>query len=234
VTEPDDTGSGGPDPGELPRQEALSGTRGKVPSCTGWAGENGKEVKEVLFIIGGIWAVFLCWLFVPAFIRGGPKPGRISHRYIRHSLLLFVLVIAVFFLAENTDPGILLERFAPDTVAVGLAGIALTVSGLGFSAYARLHLGRNWSSMVMIRKGHRLIRTGPYRFVRNPMYTGMLMAFTGLILALGIVAALAALVILIVSLWMKIAAEEEILREEFGEEYEQYRRSVKALIPGIL
>lgn len=191
-------------------------------------------MKEVLLIIAGIWAVFMGWLFIPAFLRGRPKPGRISRTYVQRSLLLFALVIAVFFLGETTRPGILLERFAPDTLVVGLIGIVLTILGLGFSAYARIHLGRNWSSMVMIQEGHQLIRTGPYRFVRNPMYTGMLTAFIGLVLAIGIVAALAALVILILSLWLKIAAEEEILREEFGEEYEQYRQSVKALIPGIL
>jgi protein-S-isoprenylcysteine O-methyltransferase Ste14 len=66
------------------------------------------------------------------------------------------------------------------------------------------------------------------------MYTGMLTAFLGLVLAVGIVAALAALVILILSIGMKIAAEEELLREEFGEEYEQYLRDVKAIIPFIL
>jgi|WetSurMetagenome_2_1015567.scaffolds.fasta_scaffold01620_12 protein-S-isoprenylcysteine O-methyltransferase Ste14 len=190
-------------------------------------------MQEFLWIIAGIWAIFMGWLFIPGLIRGGPKPGRISKTYIQRSLLLFVLVLAVFIMAASVDPGVLSERFAPDTIVTGLIGVTLTAAGLGFSGYARLHLGRNWSSMVMIKEGHQLIRTGPYRFVRNPMYTGMLTAFIGLVVAIGTVTALAALVILLISLWMKIAAEEELLMKKFGEEYERYRRNTWALIPGI-
>jgi protein-S-isoprenylcysteine O-methyltransferase Ste14 len=63
------------------------------------------------------------------------------------------------------------------------------------------------------------------------MFSGMLTAFTGL--AIVILAALAALVVLLVSLWIKIASEEERLRERSGNEYRRYRQDVKALIPGI-
>ena len=124
-------------------------------------------------------------------------------------------------------------RFIPDTTAAGLVGIALTVIGLGFSVWARSHLGKNWSSIVMIKEEHRLIRTGPYRFVRNPMYTGMLTAYIGVVIALGILAALFAFVMVIGAIWIKISAEEELLLEQFGEEYDQYRRDVKAIIPFI-
>jgi protein-S-isoprenylcysteine O-methyltransferase Ste14 len=210
----------------------------KAPNGTGQGRHRarGKEgtVKEFLWIIAGMWIVFMGWLFIPALVRGGARPQKISPTYVRRSLLVFAIVIVVFIAAGREDPEIFLVRFLPDTILTGLAGVILTVLGLGFSAYARLHLGRNWSSMVMIKEGHQLIKTGPYSIVRNPMYTGLLTAYCGLVIALGILAALAALVIVITAIWMKIKAEEELLEEQFGWEYNQYRRDVKALIPWLL
>ena len=86
----------------------------------------------------------------------------------------------------------------------------------------------------MIKTGHQLIRTGPYRFVRNPMYTGILIAFLGAVIAIGELLALFALAIGIVSIWVKIKAEEELLLEKFGEEYVHYKQEVKAIIPFVL
>ena len=182
-----------------------------------------------------MWAVFMGWLFIPSLLRGGPKPQKVSQTYVRRSFLVFAIVIVVFIVAGQIDPEIFLVRFLPDNGLTGIAAVVLTLSGLCFSAYARIHLGRNWSSMVMIQEGHRLIRTGPYRYVRNPMYTGLFTAYTGVVVALGIVAALAAFVIITGAIWIKIKAEEELLKEQFEEEYEQYRSDVPArIIPGIV
>ena len=191
-------------------------------------------MKEFLWIIAGIWAVFLGWLFIPAFVRGMPKPEKVSGSYMRRSLVFFVVILVFFVLWARADPGLFLTRFVPDSLAAGGAGVALTLAGLAFSAYARGYLGKNWSSMVMIKEGHQLIRTGPYRYVRNPMYSGMVVAYLGLVIALGIVAILAALVIFFAALWIKITAEQELLEEKFGDEYRQYRRHVKAIIPFVL
>ena len=76
-----------------------------------------------------------------------------------------------------------------------ITGIILTIAGLGFSAWARRHLGRYWSSMVMVKVGHQLIRTGPYRIVRNPIYTGIFVAFLGAAVAIGELLAFAALLL---------------------------------------
>jgi protein-S-isoprenylcysteine O-methyltransferase Ste14 len=119
-------------------------------------------------------------------------------------------------------------------VLSGLAGIILTTAGLGFATWARIHLGKFWSSMVMVKAGHHLIRTGPYRIVRNPMYTGMLAALVGAAIAIGLLMAFIALGIIVIGIWLKIKAEEEILEEKFGDEYLQFKREVKALIPSIL
>ena len=63
-----------------------------------------------------------------------------------------------------------------DSSLMGICGVTLTAMGFAYAIWARVHLGRYWSGMITIKEGHRLIRTGPYRFVRHPIYTGILMA----------------------------------------------------------
>jgi len=187
-----------------------------------------------LQIIAGIWIVFMILFFAPA-LRDGIPVERRSSRYIRWSFMVALAVIVLAIVLATYVPDALVLRVIPASPPAGMAGIVLTLAGLGFSAWARYHLGRYWSSMVMIKVGHRLIRTGPYRFVRNPIYTGLIVAFAGAAIAIGELLAFVALVIGIVSVWVKIRAEEEILLEKFGEEYLQYKRDVRAaIIPWVL
>ena len=138
------------------------------------------------------------------------------------------------FLLGTFESEVLVLRIVPDSPLAGVTGILLTIAGLSFSWWARHHLGKYWSSMVEVKVGHRLIRTGPYGFVRNPMYAGILVAFPGAAIAIGEVLAFVVFLIGFVSVWVKIKAEERILTEKFGEEYLHYKREVKALIPFVL
>jgi protein-S-isoprenylcysteine O-methyltransferase Ste14 len=190
-------------------------------------------MQEFLWIIAAIWLAFLAWLFIPALVSRD-TPQRYSNRYIGWVFIVAAPAIVIFTQLGRIYPGFLVSRFVPDTALVGVLSIFLSVLGLGFSAWSRHHLGRNWSSLVRIRQGHQLITTGPYRIVRNPMYAGMVLALSGAALAIGEMFVIPAFIIGIVSIWMKIKAEEDLLEEQFGGEYEQYRREVKALIMGIL
>ena len=187
-----------------------------------------------LQIIAGIWIVFMAVLFIPAF-RQGPPVERWSSRYCRWSFVVALLAAVIVIVLATYEPDALVIRVVPDSPLAGMTGIVLTIAGLGFSAWARSHLGRYWSSMVMVKVGHRLIRTGPYRIVRNPMYTGILVAFVGAAIAIGELLAFVALVIGCASIWVKIKAEEEILAEKFSGEYLQYKQDVRAaIIPYIV
>ena len=185
-------------------------------------------------VIAGIWIIFIAWLFIPALIRGGLPAERKSTMYFWQTFAVTAVAIIAITLLALTDPAVLRFTLVPESILSGVAGIILAIAGLGFSAYSRIHLGKYWSSMVMIKTGHQLVRTGPYRFVRDPMYTGMIVALFGAAIASGMVLAFIVFVLIVLVIGIKIRAEEELLAAKFGEEYEQYRREVKALIPWIL
>lgn len=110
-------------------------------------------------------------------------------------------------------------------------GATVMLMGLGFAVWARIHLGRYWSGAITLKEGHRLIRSGPYRFVRNPIYTGILTGVAGTAIALGKVCGLVSLAILYAVYSWKIHREQRLLAGEFGGEYADYCRAVPALVP---
>lgn len=119
----------------------------------------------------------------------------------------------------------------PQTAFTFWTGAAVMLAGLIFAVWARIHLGRFWSGAITLKEGHRLIRSGPYQFVRNPIYTGILTGVAGTAIALGQVCGLVALAILFIVYSWKIHREERLLAGEFGEEYAAYCRTVPALVP---
>jgi protein-S-isoprenylcysteine O-methyltransferase Ste14 len=112
-------------------------------------------------------------------------------------------------------------------------GLTALPAGLGFSVWARLHLGTNWSVSVTLKEGHELVRSGPYGLVRHPIYTGCLLALAGAVLIGAQWRGLAGLLLIFGSLAYKVRVEENWLSGHFGGDYAQYRRDVAALIPGL-
>jgi protein-S-isoprenylcysteine O-methyltransferase Ste14 len=110
-------------------------------------------------------------------------------------------------------------------------GLALVIAGLLFAIWARVHLGGNWSGTVTIKQGHELIRSGPYAYVRHPIYTGLLAALLGTTAASGTVHAAVGLAIIAVALVRKLRIEEAFMREIFPDAYQRYSAEVPALIP---
>lgn len=114
------------------------------------------------------------------------------------------------------------------------AGAAITAAGLLFTVWARVHLGRNWSGVVTLKQDHELVTSGPYRLVRHPVYTGLLLAFAGTALARDEWRGLIAVVIMLAALWRKLRLEEKWLTQQFGEIYTHYKQRVAALIPFVI
>lgn len=145
------------------------------------------------------------------------------------------LVVASLLLVVRLDwmQG-LNHRFVPLSYALFWVGWGIACSGLVFTLWARRHLGANWSGTVTIKSGHELITTGPYAFVRHPIYTGLLLGFAGSALAIGEWRGILALVIVTVALWRKLRVEERQMQQQFGDAYRAYQRRVSALIPFLL
>lgn len=123
------------------------------------------------------------------------------------------------------------ERLWPRSLTAYWIGVALLAAGLGLSVWARVHLGRNWSGSVTVKEGHELIRSGPYRYVRHPIYTGLLAAVLGSALASGTLRALLGLLIITGALLRKLRVEERFMRETFPGDYQRYSEQTPALIP---
>jgi protein-S-isoprenylcysteine O-methyltransferase Ste14 len=149
----------------------------------------------------------------------------------------WVPLIIAFVLLGSGDwfqGSILKERFAPKEPWIKWLGFALAASGVFLACWSRHILGRNWSSVVQIKQNHDLIDSGPYRHVRHPIYTGLLLAFIGTALKVGDWRGLVAVAIVLVSFWRKLRMEERWLAEQFGPAYVAYMRRTKALVPGVV
>ena len=177
------------------------------------------------------WGFMIFWLGAGLFTSRAVKRQSVPSR-----LVTLVLGAIPFFLlfTGRLRLGLLAERLYPDGRVFALAGLAVTFAGIGLAVWARFILGRNWSAMVTIKQDHRLIRTGPYSVVRHPIYSGLLLALSGTALVVGEVRGFAAVAFAFVAWLIKSRAEERFLREEFGQEYEDYRRQTYAFVPYIL
>ena len=183
------------------------------------------------YLFPALWWLWGAYWYVSSFFASAPKRVQNPAARLFHQLEI-VLVIALLAF-PGLGYGWLGSRIVPRTEATFLFGALLLVLGLGFAVWARRHLGQYWSGHVTLKPGHRLIRTGPYALVRHPIYTGILLALLGTAIAVDEVRGVVAILIATESFVRKLRIEERWLTEEFGTEYEGYRREVKALIPGV-
>jgi protein-S-isoprenylcysteine O-methyltransferase Ste14 len=152
----------------------------------------------------------------------------------RLSHIVPLTIAALLFGDPRMRVGFLGERFLPLSEWLFWLGAFLTAGGLLFTVWARVHLGRNWSGSVTIKQGHELVTSGPYSLVRHPIYTGLLVAFLGSALALGVWGGLVAFALGAGALWRKLRVEERWMRQQFGEAYRAYSQRVAALVPFVL
>jgi protein-S-isoprenylcysteine O-methyltransferase Ste14 len=145
-----------------------------------------------------------------------------------------VLQSISFVLAWN-PPRLRWWPFAPSRageVALAAVIVILAYASCWLSLRAVQTLGKQWTFAARVIKGHELITEGPYRIVRNPIYLGMF----GLVVATCLVysrwwSGLTAVVLFLAGNHIRIRAEEKLLRETFGDQFEEYTRRVPALLP---
>jgi protein-S-isoprenylcysteine O-methyltransferase Ste14 len=180
-------------------------------------------------LILGLWLLWCVYWFA-ASVRS--KPTVQQERLGSSALHKVPLLLAIaLFLPRTSAMGWLGARFLPRSEALFWLGALIVAVGLGWSVLARVYLGGNWSSSVTVKQGHELIRTGPYRWTRHPIYTGLIAAFAGSAIALGEWRGLLALALMVVAFMRKSAVEERFMMAQFPAAYPRYRAEVPALLP---
>ena len=149
-----------------------------------------------------------------------------------HEVLLniaYVLLLLPAILPMATPVAQL--RFLPASPVWAGLGLVLQAVFFGLAIWARRSLGRNWSGRIEIKVEHQLVRSGPYRMLRHPIYTAILGMAVGMALVIGKWVSLCAVAIIVFAYIRKIRLEESALREGFGPQYDEYRRATWGFIP---
>lgn len=181
------------------------------------------------FLIAGVvgWVVFSLYWEIAA---KNAAPAKTSESKGSRAVHVF-LANAALLLEIAPIRG--LGRFLPASSIIMTAGLAVEAMGLFLTIWARRHLGRNWSGEITIKVDHQLIRSGPYKLLRHPIYTGLLAMYTGIAIVTGEWLAIVGLAMAIFAYWRKIRLEEANLKVAFGADYESYRRETWTLVPGL-
>jgi protein-S-isoprenylcysteine O-methyltransferase Ste14 len=179
--------------------------------------------------IEGLWILFGFYWLLSALKLKKTKKRETWFEGLRYVL---PLVVASWFLFQGAAHyGWLSVRFVPDSMALQWTGVLLTAAGVAVAIWARWHLGANWSGAVTLKEGRELIRTGPYRAVRHPIYTGILLALLGTGVAVGEMRGLFAVVIAWLSFYAKARREESFLAQEFGPSFTEHAQRTGRFLP---
>lgn len=154
------------------------------------------------------------------------------------NILIFVLILSapLFLIGAYFENALFISSFFPlwDNIIVSYIGFFLYMSGGLFSIIARTQLGRFGTAELITEEDHQLFTQGAYRHVRNPMYAGSLIAIVGFgLIFRSLIVLFIIFVLYFFGLRMRILEEERVLKEKFGEEYEEYKKRTKRLIPFI-
>ena len=180
-------------------------------------------------------AMWIGWLVLWRIMAFRVKATAQSENWASRLSHLAPLLLAGYLLAAPRVPfAVLNTRFVPLAIWPAALGAGLTFAGLLFSVWARFTLAGNWSDFVQIKHDHELIVEGPYRWVRHPIYTGLILMFAGTALAVGEWRGVLAVAIAAASFWRKLRLEETVMRRQFGDGYDRYAQRVRALIPFLI
>ena len=182
------------------------------------------------------YALWLTWLasWVIAMVwssRTEKRDGIAAELFFR---VLFYASVILLFALPSREP-----RYAPTQLwrlgaVMNWIFFALTAAGLWFTWWARIHLGRLWSDQVVKKAGHYIVETGPYRLVRHPIYSGLILAGFATAIERGGALAMLGAAAMTVAFYLKARREERFLRAELGETaYDAYARRIPMLVPFV-
>jgi len=187
------------------------------------------SASDAFQISSKIWFVWcIVWLLMAAWSKPS-KRREFPWQRLEHVIPLLI----GFFLIYNrrAEWSFFGDRIVPQNDAVTVLGLSLTAGGLIFAVWARIALGANWSGTVTIKSGHNLIRRGPYRWIRHPIYTGLLGSMVGTLVLQGEVRSFLGFALALLALYRKAKREERFLSEEFGEGFAEHAKHTGMFLP---
>jgi protein-S-isoprenylcysteine O-methyltransferase Ste14 len=182
-------------------------------------------------LIEGPWLVFVAY-----WIMGALKTSatvRQESFVSRYGVLSLEILGFVLLFSELAGIGVLSRHFLPRTITIAVCGVVFTWAGIGIALWARYNLGRYWSARITLKKDHQLIRTGPYAFLRHPIYTGLDLAAIGSALAIDRWRCVLGVFLIILGYVIKAKREESLLAGQFGEAFDEHRKHTGFLIPRL-
>ncbi len=180
-------------------------------------------MQPLKLAIGGAWLVFwIYWLASAASSKESVSGGW-------RTRLTGVSVVGVFVIAGALRD----SSLAVHSLVIAAIGAVLFAGGIALAVWARLHLGRNWGMPMSQRAEPELVTSGPYRFVRHPIYTGLLTAILGTALVNNLLG-LIVVAVLVGYFYYCGTVEERNLTATFPQAYPEYRSRTKMLIPFLL
>ena len=184
--------------------------------------------NTLIIVLWVIWLVI--WIGAAFFVKRTQRKeplGTVLYERIP------VMVGMVMLVRPQWLPVSLTGRLVAEGSGLALGALGLVIAGMLFAYWARVHLGRNWSGEVIVKVGHTLITSGPYRWVRHPIYGGMTLALVGTALAIGAPYGFIALALILFGFLVRVRLEEALMRDTFPGEYDRYSRHTARLIPGV-
>jgi protein-S-isoprenylcysteine O-methyltransferase Ste14 len=188
-----------------------------------WAMDADRASAWAEYFWAALWGVWVVMWF-------GTKRAKKRESSWERMQHLIPLVFGFWLLFEKNWNGLDM-RLVPDTPAAWWLGLVLTAAGVAISIWARVSLGTNWSGVVTLKNGHELIRKGLYRWIRHPIYTGILLAMIGTAVIKGHMRGWLGFLIVLAAFYFKARREEGFLRHEFGGGFEEHARRTGMFLP---
>jgi protein-S-isoprenylcysteine O-methyltransferase Ste14 len=181
-------------------------------------------MDAVDIVIGIGWVVF--WLYWIA-VSLGVKAGR--SRWTRFAGVRVVAVLIILLLVRLR---VLKGHTVTHDPWLQAVGLAIFLLGLALAVWARVYLGRNWGMPMSEKVDPELVTTGPYRAIRHPIYSGIILAMVGTAVAVSVYWLIA---VILVGVYFTYSAvmEERYMAGLFPDAYPRYKQSTKLLIPFI-
>ena len=178
--------------------------------------------------------IWFCWLLSEILLNRLMRSKNTSPKELDKNSLRWILLAIITSITMGIMSTLVISAPFSHSHFVRFMGLFLIIFGMGFRFFSIRTLGKFFTVDLAVHGDHRLIKNGLYKYIRHPSYTGSLISFLGFGLSLNNwIALIFILLPIIITFINRINIEERMLIDQFGAEYEEYRKTTKRLIPWI-